>query len=276
VNELPDTSRRNLTPAQALAVEALAAGRSKVEAAAAAGVTRQTIHEWMKGATFMAEVDRVASDLAATTRRALAAAVVRSVDYVREVVADENAPPPLRARVALGLVGLTARSLVESPTVEAVQKGAGSALLEQIADAVVPADVRAWIRANPGASLADMVEERGDCPGGFSELLDRLDAVRSCFRVDDDREPFASEGWHAAVAAGWHWDGRRRGRGGVPVDVDGFAWWQHRPAIEAAEARGWRFSSGRPWWLHDLATAGPGRARDFEAAGPSGDIDSIE
>jgi DNA-binding XRE family transcriptional regulator len=262
-----------LTPAQALAVEALAAGRSKVEAAEAAGVTRQTIHEWMKGATFMAEVDRAASELATATRRALAAAVVRSVDYVHEVVGDENAPPPLRARIALGLVGLTARSLVETPGVAAEQQGAASALLEQIADAAMPAEVRAWIRANPGASLCDM---REDCPGGFLELLERLEAVHSCFRVDDDRDPYASAGWHAAKAAGWTWDGVRRGRAGIPVDADGCAWWQHRPAIEAAEARGWRFSSGRPWWLHDLATVEHGSGRDFEAAGPSGSLDDLE
>jgi hypothetical protein len=225
----------------------------------------------MKGATFMAEVDRAASELATATRRALAAAVVRSVDYVHEVVGDENAPPPLRARIALGLVGLTARSLVETPGVAAEQQGAASALLEQIADAAMPAEVRAWIRANPARASATCEKTR---PGGFLELSN---VSRLCIRAfvstttatrmrrpgGTRRRRPGGHGWRSSRPSG-HPRRRRRLR-----MVAASARHRGRGGSRVALRRGVRGGSttSRP---SSMAAA------HFEAAGPSGSLDDLE
>jgi phenylpyruvate tautomerase PptA (4-oxalocrotonate tautomerase family) len=89
---------KSVTPRQQRALEALLAGATVAEAAAAAGVARKTVYSWIQSPAFRAELDAAQrAAIEAITRR-----IVRLAEAATEAlrVALEEAPPATRVRAA--------------------------------------------------------------------------------------------------------------------------------------------------------------------------------
>ncbi len=94
-----------MTPAQALALEALLAGRTVTDAAAAAGVARQTVHRWLAddlgfGATFNAR----RHELRDAAQARLLGMAGRAADAVEKAITAGNLRASLALLKALGLL----------------------------------------------------------------------------------------------------------------------------------------------------------------------------
>jgi len=91
-----------LTAKQLLALEGLLRGDSITHAATGAGVTRQALHNWLKEASFKAELDAAQRQSVQAAVRKLTAMLDRSVAEVERLVAGgEDEAVRLRAALAV-------------------------------------------------------------------------------------------------------------------------------------------------------------------------------
>jgi hypothetical protein len=115
-----------VSPAQALALEALLSGKSVVDAAAAAGVDRTTVHRWLRdNAAFVSEYQTNRAELVGHIRRELATLGQDAVKAFRECLAMEHpnyAAVRLRAALAvLKMLGADQPEEVRPTTVDEVE-----------------------------------------------------------------------------------------------------------------------------------------------------------
>lgn len=76
----------SVTPKQRRAIEALVIGSSIVAASKAAGVTRQTVHTWMRQANFAEALEAAEAEVRRTAVRRLTAGLERSVTTIMRLV----------------------------------------------------------------------------------------------------------------------------------------------------------------------------------------------
>jgi hypothetical protein len=94
----------DLTPAQNLAVAALAGGATKTAAAEAAGVSRPTLYHWFDYETaFIVEFNRVRSEQREAVRTELQNLATEAVRALRELLGVAT-PPAVRLRAALAVL----------------------------------------------------------------------------------------------------------------------------------------------------------------------------
>lgn len=98
------TGDRRLTSKQALAVHALALGATQEHAATCAGVAPDTVARWLKLPHFRQAVRERQDGLWAETSAQLLATLAEAVDVVAQVMRDNNNPPGVRVRAALGII----------------------------------------------------------------------------------------------------------------------------------------------------------------------------
>ena len=95
----------NLTPVQVQVVGALAEGRSVIRAAAAAGIHRTTIHNWMRTSEeFRSAVDQARDHFAACVADQLKELSAAALDTLRQMLASGETPPTVRLRAALAVL----------------------------------------------------------------------------------------------------------------------------------------------------------------------------
>jgi transposase-like protein len=92
----------SVTPKQRRAIEALVIGSSIVAAAKAAGVTRQTVHTWMRQAGFAEALEAAEAEVRRTAVRRLTAALEKSVTAIMRLI-DEAEDEAVRLRAALAV-----------------------------------------------------------------------------------------------------------------------------------------------------------------------------
>src|SRR6516225_2459082 len=112
-----------ISPAQALALNALVSGGSVTKAAKEAGVARQTVSRWVHhDPVFLAEVQNVRADLAIQTRCALEALGIQAVGVLANAVQDQFVKPwRLKAACAvLKMIGADRAETMPSTTAEEV------------------------------------------------------------------------------------------------------------------------------------------------------------
>jgi hypothetical protein len=119
------TLSTEMSPAQTLAVAALAGGATVTEAAHKAGVARETVSRWLhRDPRFIAELQTTRAELAVQTRCALEALGEQSVDILREAMQLQRgfmAPRRLKAACAvLKMIGADRAEIVPPPTAEEV------------------------------------------------------------------------------------------------------------------------------------------------------------
>ena len=95
----------NLTPVQVQVVGALAEGRSVIRAAAAAGIHRTTIHNWMRTSEeFRSAVGQARDHFAACVADQLKELSTAALDTLRQMLASGETPPTVRLRAALAVL----------------------------------------------------------------------------------------------------------------------------------------------------------------------------
>ncbi|MGO9596716.1 MAG: hypothetical protein ACLP7Q_01695 [Isosphaeraceae bacterium] len=113
-----------ISPAQALAVAALASGSNITEAAEKAGVARKTVSRWVHGdPDFIAELQNTRAEIAAQLRCALETLGKRSIVVLREAVQNSFTPgTKLKAACAvLKLLGADRAETISPTTAEEVR-----------------------------------------------------------------------------------------------------------------------------------------------------------
>ncbi len=94
-----------LTPVQVQVVAALAEGRSIVRAAAASGIHRTTIHNWVRTSeAFRAAVEQARSHFHACVADQLNELSAAALDTLRQLLASPDTPPALRLHAALAVL----------------------------------------------------------------------------------------------------------------------------------------------------------------------------
>ena len=113
-----------ISPAQSLAVAALASGLTVTEAARKAGVARETVSRWVHGdPEFIAELQNTRAEMAAQLRCALETLGERSIAVLREAVQNSFTPgTKLKAACAvLKLLGVDRFETIPPTTAEEVR-----------------------------------------------------------------------------------------------------------------------------------------------------------
>ena len=95
----------NLTPIQVQVVAALAEGRSVVRAAAAAGIHRSTIHNWVRTSKeFRDAVNQARSHFFECVNDQLNELSAVALDTLRQLLTSPDTPPSLRLHAALAVL----------------------------------------------------------------------------------------------------------------------------------------------------------------------------
>ena len=95
----------NLTPIQVQVVTALAEGRSVVRAAAAAGIHRSTIHNWVRTSKeFRDAVNQARSHFFECVNDQLNELSAVALDTLRQLLTSPDTPPSLRLHAALAVL----------------------------------------------------------------------------------------------------------------------------------------------------------------------------
>ena len=95
----------NLSPIQVQVVAALAEGRSVVRAAAAAGIHRSTIHNWMRASKeFRDAVNQARSHFFECVNEQLNELSASALDTLRQILTSPDTPPSLRLQAALAVL----------------------------------------------------------------------------------------------------------------------------------------------------------------------------
>jgi hypothetical protein len=96
----------DLTPVQAQVVAALAAGTTVIRAAAAAGVHRTTIHNWLRSSKeFRDAVEQARGHYDALIADRLNELSTVALDTLRQLLTSPETPPAVRLRAALAVLG---------------------------------------------------------------------------------------------------------------------------------------------------------------------------
>ena len=99
-----DTNK--LTPKQLKAIEVLVTSGNVTEAAAAAGVSRETIYTWMRSdKAFQAEKDGISSAYIGELSSRLNSLAQHAISTLQEILSDPNAPVNARIRAADIVIG---------------------------------------------------------------------------------------------------------------------------------------------------------------------------
>ena len=99
------TDAVDLSPAQERAAEALVAGSTITAAAEAAGVTRQTVHRWLRESfPFQAYLNAARRDLREEVENRLQALATEAIDAVSHAVREGDARAGLALLRGLGLL----------------------------------------------------------------------------------------------------------------------------------------------------------------------------
>jgi hypothetical protein len=121
---MSDTVRQDETPGaglpvpRALAVEALVTGSSVTEAAAAAGVARQTVHRWLAGdPAFVAALNAAKQEHLGRVRGELRGLATDAVAVLREFLVTDarSTPRALRFKAALAVLKMVGADAPEPP-----------------------------------------------------------------------------------------------------------------------------------------------------------------
>jgi hypothetical protein len=118
------TLSAKISPAQSLAVAALASGATVTEAAERAGVARETVSRWVHGdPDFIAELQNTRAEMSAQLRCALETLGKRSIVVLREAVQNSFTPATkLKAACAvLKLLGADRAETIPPTTAEEVR-----------------------------------------------------------------------------------------------------------------------------------------------------------
>ncbi len=95
----------NLSPIQAQVVAALAEGRSVVRAAAAVGIRRSTIHNWMRSSKeFRDAVNQARDHFFACVNDQLNELSTIALDTLRQLLTSPDTPPSVRLHAALAVL----------------------------------------------------------------------------------------------------------------------------------------------------------------------------
>ena len=95
----------NLTPIQVQVVAALGEGRSVVRSAAAAGIHRSTIHNWMRSSKeFRDAVNQARDHFFECVNEQLNELSAAALDTLRQMLTSPDTPPALRLHAALAVL----------------------------------------------------------------------------------------------------------------------------------------------------------------------------
>jgi hypothetical protein len=104
--ECDDDAAPELTPAQVVALAALAGGGSVSDAADAAGLHRSTCYRWLDSDPgFLAELHRLQHEARARLAAQVAELHVVALQTVRNILEGTEAPAAVRLRAALAVLG---------------------------------------------------------------------------------------------------------------------------------------------------------------------------
>ncbi len=121
----------NLTENQITAVELLAKGETKTEAAKQAGVSRTTLYEWMEQAEFTTAIQTAKTECWRTAVTRLYPLSEKAADCLSDLITSDKTPSYVRCQAALGVLA-TARQCYHEGELEArIQQ------LEQALDAAL-------------------------------------------------------------------------------------------------------------------------------------------
>jgi uncharacterized protein YecA (UPF0149 family) len=93
-----------LSSAQWNAIANLAAGRTIVSAAEQAGVSRATVHNWLKLPGFQAALDQARQDFAAQIQAKLYEITALALDTIRHTLTDPAISPAVKLKAALAVI----------------------------------------------------------------------------------------------------------------------------------------------------------------------------
>ena len=93
-----------LTARQKRAIAAMTAGRNYEQAAMSAGVSTRTIARWREQEHFEDALQNAGQTAIGDASRKLTAGLETAVDFLLAVIQDDDAPPSVRVRAALGLI----------------------------------------------------------------------------------------------------------------------------------------------------------------------------
>ncbi len=94
----------NLDSKQLIALEALLAGKSVVDAATDAKITRRTLHRWRKEPTFEAAYNRARREMREAFQMRLLMLAERAVDNVENAIEDGDTRTSMTILKGLGLL----------------------------------------------------------------------------------------------------------------------------------------------------------------------------
>ena len=104
------------TPAQELAIAALIAGSTVTEAAARAGVNRETVSRWRTDdVVFIAALNAGRAELRDAVRAGLHALAREALGTVREILTDRNSPAAVRLKAAQDVLAAAGATDPEGP-----------------------------------------------------------------------------------------------------------------------------------------------------------------
>ena len=108
-----------LSPIQDQIVVALANGASLSDAAAAAGIHRNTVGNWRRNSAFFrAEFAQVQYDRALLLREQTESLAATAIDTIRAILTDPQASPSVRLKAALAILNQLSAPLPDPPWVE--------------------------------------------------------------------------------------------------------------------------------------------------------------
>ena len=100
MNEHKVVKRRDLTPQQYRAIQALLTCRTQADAAEQAGVAQRTLQRWLDDVGFRAALDQAATTALEIATSRLSGLVARTVSILDVAMSDEEASLSVRLRAA--------------------------------------------------------------------------------------------------------------------------------------------------------------------------------
>lgn len=97
--------RETLRPEQERAIVALLTHPTITDAANEVGVSRRTLHRWLQDPDFQMALQAALDAQSAALGHAMAGLAQQAVETLQAVLIDPKAPPGVRVRAALGVLG---------------------------------------------------------------------------------------------------------------------------------------------------------------------------
>jgi AcrR family transcriptional regulator len=112
----PDSVPRGFTPAQALAMGSLLAGKAVTTSARAAGVSRATVHRWLSDdPAFLAYYNQARREMAESVEQGLRLLSATAVVTLRRMLTRKSVPDAVKLRAAEVVLRL-AQKPIQGPT----------------------------------------------------------------------------------------------------------------------------------------------------------------